>query len=81
VPAEERAVLRNIQRLNVDEWAKLVRDVRGDLTAAETRFLVHAAFALVVDLGRSFGAEPIASQLRVRRLMEITLFGRPVSAH
>ncbi|MBF6355590.1 TetR/AcrR family transcriptional regulator [Nocardia higoensis] len=79
VPAEERAVLRNIQRLNVEEWSKLVRDVRSDLSPAETRFLVHAAFALVVDLGRTFGADPIASQLRVRRLMELTLFGRPVS--
>ncbi len=79
VPAEERAVLRNIQRLNVEEWSKLVRDVRSNLSPAETRFLVHAAFALVVDLGRTFGADPIASQLRVRRLMELTLFGRPVS--
>jgi len=80
VPAEERAVLRNIQRLNVEEWSKLVRDVRSELSPAETRFLVHAAFALVVDLGRSFGADPLASQLRVRLLMETTLFGRPVSA-
>lgn len=80
VPADERAVLRNIQRLNVDEWSKLVREVRSELSPAETRFLVHAAFALVVDLGRSFGEDPLASQLRVRLLMEITLFGRPVSA-
>ncbi|MFQ6329782.1 TetR/AcrR family transcriptional regulator [Nocardia sp. CWNU-33] len=77
VPAEERAVLRNIQRLSVEEWARLVREVRGELSPAEARFLVHAAFALVVDLGRSFGTEPIASPARVALLMQLVLFGRP----
>lgn len=76
VPAEERTVLRNIQRLSVEEWARLVREVRPDLAPAESRFLVHAAFALVVDLGRSFGTAPIASQGRVAALMQIVLFGR-----
>ncbi|MBF6161534.1 TetR/AcrR family transcriptional regulator [Nocardia cyriacigeorgica] len=76
VPAEERTVLRNIQRLSVEEWARLVREVRPELAPAESRFLVHAAFALVVDLGRSFGTAPIASQGRVAALMQIVLFGR-----
>ncbi len=80
VPAEERTVLRNIQRLNVEEWSKLVRDVRTELSPAEARFLVHAAFALVVDLGRAFGSDPVAGQQRVRTAMEIVLFGRPVTA-
>ncbi|MGQ4601589.1 TetR family transcriptional regulator [Nocardia sp. R6R-6] len=77
VPAEERTVLRNIQRLSVEEWARLLREVRTELTPAEARILVHAAFALVVDLGRAFGDEPLAAQDRVRLLMQLVLFGRP----
>jgi AcrR family transcriptional regulator len=77
VPVEERTVLRNIQRLSVEEWARLLREVRPELTAAEARILVHAAFAVVVDLGRAFGNEPLAAQDRVRLLMQLVLFGRP----
>ncbi|WP_454195044.1 TetR/AcrR family transcriptional regulator [Nocardia sp. Marseille-Q1738] len=77
VPAEERTVLRNIQRLSVEEWARLLREVRTELTPAEARILVHAAFALVVDLGRAFGNEPLAAQDRVRLLMRLVLFGCP----
>ncbi|MEU7631605.1 TetR family transcriptional regulator [Nocardia sp. NPDC049220] len=79
VPAEDRAMLRNIQRLSVEEWARLLRDVRPALTPAEARFLIHAGFAVVVDLGRSFGNEPIAAQDRVRLLMRRVLFGGPES--
>ncbi|WP_433758800.1 TetR/AcrR family transcriptional regulator [Nocardia sp. CA-135398] len=77
VPSDERTVLRNIQRLSVEEWARLLRDVRPELSPAEARFLIHAAFALVVDLGRNFSAEPIASPARVRLIMQLVLFGRP----
>lgn len=77
VPSNERTVLRNIQRLSVEEWARLLRDVRPELSPAEARFLIHAAFALAVDLGRNFGTEPIASPARVRLLMQLVLFGRP----
>ncbi|TQM30399.1 TetR family transcriptional regulator [Nocardia bhagyanarayanae] len=77
VPAEERTVLRNIQRLSVEEWAKLLREVRPELSPAEARFLIHAAFALVIDLGRAFDNDPIAAQDRVRLLMQVVLFGRP----
>ncbi|WP_063023455.1 TetR/AcrR family transcriptional regulator [Nocardia niwae] len=77
VPTEERTVLRNIQRLSVEEWARLLREVRPELAPAEARILVHAAFAVVVDLGRAFGNEPLAAQDRVRLLMQLVLFGRP----
>lgn len=77
VPAEERAALRNVQRLSVDEWARLVRQVRPDLSGPQARFLVHAAFALVVDLGRSFGTVPLSSQERVTLLMQTILYGHP----
>ncbi|WP_330228355.1 TetR family transcriptional regulator [Nocardia sp. NBC_00508] len=78
VPPEERTVLRNIQRLNVDEWAKLLAAARPELSAAEARLLVHAALALVVDLGERFGShDPACSRLRVICLMQVILFGRP----
>ncbi|WP_174184957.1 TetR/AcrR family transcriptional regulator [Nocardia barduliensis] len=78
VPPEERTVLRNIQRLNVEEWAKLLTGVRPELSAAEARLLVHAAFALVVDLGERFGSDdPACSPQRVIRLMQVILFERP----
>ena len=80
VPTDERTVLRNIQRLSVEEWARLLREVRPELSPAEARFLIHAAFALVVDLGRTFSAEPIAAPPRVRLLMQLVLFGRPARA-
>ncbi|MFI9401533.1 TetR/AcrR family transcriptional regulator [Nocardia sp. NPDC052316] len=80
VPAEERTVLRNIQRLSVEEWARLLREVRQELSPAEARFLIHAAFALVVDLGRAFDNQPMAAQGRVRLLMQLVLFGRPAAA-
>ncbi|MFD6158669.1 TetR/AcrR family transcriptional regulator [Nocardia sp. NPDC060256] len=79
VPAEERTVLRNIQRLSVEEWARLLREVRPELSPAEARFLIHAAFALVVDLGRAFDNQPMAAQGRVRLLMQVVLFGRPAA--
>lgn len=75
VPAEERAVLRNIQRLSVQEWARLVREMRPELSAAEARFLVHAAFAMVIDLGQRFGDDPIAGRARVGFLMRRVLLG------
>ncbi|MFD4430182.1 TetR/AcrR family transcriptional regulator [Nocardia sp. NPDC058497] len=75
VPAEERAVLRNIQRLSVQEWARLVREERPQLSAAESRFLVHAAFAMVIDLGQAFAGNPIACRARVAYLMRRVLLG------
>ncbi|MEV6428702.1 TetR/AcrR family transcriptional regulator [Nocardia sp. NPDC051463] len=78
VPTEARTVLRNIQRLNVEEWAKLLAAVRPELTAAEARLLVHAALALVVDLGQWLGPDnPVCSRRRVIHLMQLILFGRP----
>lgn len=77
IPAEERTALRNIQRVSVEEWARLLREVRPELSSAQSRFLVHAGFALVVDLGRAFDTAPTASRERVAHLVQIVLFGRP----
>jgi AcrR family transcriptional regulator len=71
VPTDERTVLRNIQRLSVEEWARLLREVRPELSPAEARFLIHAGFALVVDLGlrtdRGTGPGPVADAARTLR--------------
>ncbi|MGZ6853139.1 MAG: TetR/AcrR family transcriptional regulator [Mycobacteriaceae bacterium] len=77
LPKDQRTSLRNIQRLNVEEWAHLLGEVRSDLAPAEARFLVHAAFGLVVDIGRlvRFSMNP-GAQRRVQRLMLATLLGR-----
>ncbi|SUA73531.1 transcriptional regulator BetI [Nocardia otitidiscaviarum] len=76
VSPEERTVLRNIQRLIVAEWVRLLVAVRPELSESEARILVHAAFGLVVDLGRVFGDDPrICPPARVIRLMRVTLFG------
>ncbi|WP_067853335.1 TetR/AcrR family transcriptional regulator [Nocardia shimofusensis] len=76
VPREDRTVLRNIQRLNVEEWAKLLGQARPELSPAEARVLVHAALAQVVDLGQWLGPDnPICARTRVIHLMHTILFG------
>ncbi len=76
VSAEERTMLRNVQRLIVAEWVRLLVAVRPELSEGEARILVQAAFGLVVDLGRVFGDnQRICPQQRVIRLMEVVLFG------
>jgi hypothetical protein len=54
---------------------------RPTLSSTQARFLVHAAMALVVDLGRLVHYEDSADnsaypQACVRKLMELTVFGR-----
>ncbi len=72
----DQVVLRNIQRLNVEQWAALLVSVRPTLSPIEARFLVHAAMGLVVDLGRLVRFDSNEESLaRVRQLTEVTLFG------
>ena len=52
LPSSDRIMLHNIQRANVEEWSRLLSAIHADLTEREARFVVHAAFALVIDLGR-----------------------------
>jgi AcrR family transcriptional regulator len=78
-PADE-VPLRNVQRSTIDSWVRLLTTARTELSATQARFLVHAAMALVVDVGRlahySSGAGDCPhSQACVRQLMELTLLG------
>ncbi|MFC4127963.1 TetR/AcrR family transcriptional regulator [Nocardia rhizosphaerae] len=77
VAAEDRVTLQHIQQVVVAEWTKLLAQVRPELSESEARILVHAGFALVVDLGRAFGDDGIAPQNRVISLHRTTLFGHP----
>ena len=62
LPERDRHDLRKTQRLNVEEWVRLLTAVRPDLPATEARLLVHGAFTLVSDQGRAVrfttGTEP-----------------------
>lgn len=78
-PADD-GLLRNVQRSTIDSWVALLTAARPEINATQARFLVHAAMALVIDVGRlvhyGSGAGDCAhSQACVRRLMELTLLG------
>lgn len=74
LPADERTTLRNVQRINIDEWAQLLRDTRPDLAVAEARFLVHAALGLVLDVGGLLRFDSDSgAPARVKSLMLTTL--------
>ena len=80
-PADQM-LLHNVQRSTIDSWVRLLTAARPSRTPMQARFLVHAAMALVVDLGRMVNYDdPSAyTQACVRKLMELTLFGPPTSA-
>jgi AcrR family transcriptional regulator len=76
LPPVDRLILRNMQRATVEAWVRLLVEVRPELTPGRARFAVHAAFGLVVDLGRLVQYDNTeAARACVRRLMEVTLFG------
>ncbi|MEB3031719.1 TetR/AcrR family transcriptional regulator [[Mycobacterium] nativiensis] len=70
----DRVELRERQRQNVNEWAHLVCQVGS--AEAEAVFRVHAALALVVDIGRLVNFDGAGEQRsRIHTLMEAVLFG------
>jgi AcrR family transcriptional regulator len=52
LPERDRHELRKAQRLQVEEWVRLLVACRPPLTPAEARVLVHAALNLVTDIAR-----------------------------
>ena len=76
----DQELLGSVQRSTIDSWMRLLTSARPVLTATQARFLVHAATALVVDVGRLVHYEHSADnsaypQACVRKLMEATVFG------
>ncbi|MEB3062762.1 TetR/AcrR family transcriptional regulator [[Mycobacterium] zoologicum] len=73
LPERDRTELRGLQRQNVNEWAHLVTQVGSGET--EAVFRVHAALALVVDIGRLVNFDDTDEQRsRVQTLMTAVLF-------
>jgi AcrR family transcriptional regulator len=77
----DEQLLRSVQRTTIDSWMRLLTSARPSLTPTQARILVHAAMALVVDVGRLVHYEHPADnsaypQACVRKLMEVTVFGR-----
>ncbi|NMD56010.1 MULTISPECIES: TetR/AcrR family transcriptional regulator [Tsukamurella] len=75
VPDADRSRLAGIQRANIAAFADAVVAVRPELSAAEAVFLVHAAFAVVFDVGRTRRFDPDPSfQAEVYALVCAVLF-------
>lgn len=75
-PADQK-ILRNLQRATVESWVRLVTAIRTDWTVGQARFAVHAAMALVIDVGRLVHYDnTAASRVTVGRLLDLTLLGR-----
>jgi AcrR family transcriptional regulator len=77
----DEELLRSVQRSTIDSWMRLMTAARPALTPTQARILVHAAMALVVDVGRLVhyqdpGGNSAYPQACVRKLMEVTVFGR-----
>lgn len=75
--AADQTLLRNVQRSTVDSWVRLLTAARPSVTPMQARFLVHAAMALVIDLGRMAArdGDSAYAQACVRKLMRLTVFG------
>ncbi len=82
LPETDAVLLYNIQRSTVESWASLAVAASPELTLGRARYAVHAAFALAVDIGRLVypSNTSAAAGLTVRRLMEVTVLGRPASS-
>jgi AcrR family transcriptional regulator len=77
VPAEDQVSLHSIQLATVEAWVRQVVAARPDITPAQARFAVHAALALVFDLGRlTRWSSAESSQAVVRHLMGTVLLNR-----
>lgn len=79
VPQGDLRVLETIEHSTMDAWARLVTAARPEMKIGAARYAVGAAFALTVDFGRLFHRDPTSGSVAtIRRLMEVTLLGRPV---
>jgi AcrR family transcriptional regulator len=74
LPTGDQAVLLDVQRATVSTWVELLCAAKPGLSATHARFAVHAAMALVIDVGRLVGYDDAPRvQAGVCRLMTQTL--------
>lgn len=75
--AADKRALQAMQHSTVESWVAMVARVRPDWTVAEARFAVHAAMALVVDIGRlNDYRDSGAVRTMLSGLLDLTLLGR-----
>lgn len=75
--AADQRILRDLQRSTVESWVELMGAVRPEWTPAQSRFAVHAATSLVIDLGRLMRySNSHEARTTVERLVDVTLLGR-----
>lgn len=75
-PADQD-ILRNLQRSTVEAWVGPVVALRPQWTPAQARFAVHAAMALVIDLGRLMNYHNSEqNRAAVARFLDTALLGR-----
>ncbi len=76
VPDAERRRLAGLQRENIGRYADAVSAVRPELSGVEATYLVHAAFAVVFDVGRTRRFDPAPEfQTLLYQLVRQVLFG------
>lgn len=75
--AADQRILSDLQRSTVESWVELMGAVRPEWTPAQSRFAVHAAMSLVIDLGRLMRySNSDEARTTVERLVDVTLLGR-----
>lgn len=75
-PADQK-ILRDLQRSAVESWVDVVLPVRPQWSAGQARFAVHAAMALVIDLGRLMGYQDSEqNRVVVATMVDQVLLGR-----
>ncbi|WP_319448103.1 MULTISPECIES: TetR/AcrR family transcriptional regulator [unclassified Mycobacterium] len=73
----DQNVLRILQLSTVESWVQLVVAVRPEWSPGDARFAVHAAMALVIDMGRLTEYRDTAqARVLVGGLLDLTLLGR-----
>ena len=78
LPEADLRVLETVEHSTLDTWAHLVTAARPEMKIGAARYAVAAAFSLTVDFGRLVACESHPESVAtVRRLMEVTLLGRP----
>lgn len=73
LPAEPRREVRKLQRVYVEEWVRVLCELRSGLEPEQARVIAHGAFGLMnstpyLALGEEVSAEETASLLRAAAL-------------
>nr|WP_062333691.1 TetR/AcrR family transcriptional regulator [Herbidospora sakaeratensis] len=79
VPEADRRAVRRLQRLYVEEWVGVVRDLHPGCAAARVRAAVHAVFGLLNSTPRSVGELGRAEMAAVLEAMALASLRAAVS--